>query len=321
MVTTPSVLSVPEQAAYGFECSACGKCCNSPPLVTIPELFKHQHRFFGNLALRTVYTPPSQTAWPALDTRPDPNAPTEALIQRMLYPVAGSIRLYAALQGQAFGFPSQPRCSELLADGKCAIHGQGKPTVCSIVPLDALEPDHRQSDVLASRLDEAVFLGAECISREPPSSPRAVARGAHLVNEPLRLALSHHRRALELEKHYWGNRVFAFLGSGPNAIDWHALPPGSWMEVAITPVLATVAELSPNCRLRTIEYAHSQILLGEKLAHAAEARRSVVDFTALQRLRGYVQALSQLKRVMLSRKPPFNGDVALSLEAERWLGA
>jgi hypothetical protein len=244
----------------------------------------------------------------------------DPLAERILHPIAGSRDLYAGLSGQAFGFPSQGQCSALLADGRCGVHEQNKPAVCSVVPLDALEPDHLQAGVLASRLDEAAFIGAECVTREVPSSRRVVVHGEHLLNEPLLVALERHRRALKLEKHYWGNRVFAFLSSGANSISWLFLPPGNWLEVGLTPALAAVAELSPNCRLRTIEYVHSQLLLGEKLAHGAEARRSVVDHQATLRLRSYLQALAQLKRLMLGKQPPFHGDTAMSLEAERWLG-
>jgi hypothetical protein len=243
------------------------------------------------------------------------------LAERILHPIPGSRDLYAALAGRAFGFPSQPTCSSLLPDGRCGVHEVGKPGVCSVVPLDALEPDHAQSAVLASRLDEVAFNGAECITRELPTSRRVVAHGEHLVNEPLHAALERHRRALKLEKHYWGNRVFAFLSNGANAVPWLSLPPGNWLELGLTPVLAAVAELSPNCRLRTIEFIHSQVLLGEKLAHATEARRSLVDLPAVQRLRAYLQALAQLKRMMLGKPAPFNGGTAMSLEAERWLGA
>lgn len=321
MVTTMWTPPAAEKSAFGFECTACGKCCNSPPQLTIPELFKHQQRFFGSLALRTV-SRPQRIALSEMnsDVFDRATATQDALAERALHPLPGSRDLYAALTGQAFGIPSQPHCPALLPDGRCGVHEAGKPAVCGVVPLDALEPDHQQSNVLASRLDEVAFNGADCITREEPTSRRVIAHGEHLVNAPLQAALERHRRALELEKHYWGNRVFAFLSSGSNAVPWLSLPPGNWLELGLTPVLAAVAELSPNCRLRTIEYIHSQILLGEKLAHTSEARRSLVDLPAIQRLRAYLQALAQLKRMMLGKPAPFHGDTAMTLEAERWLG-
>lgn len=321
MVTTADwTMPRPEKSAFGFECTACGKCCNSPPQLTIPELFKHQQRFFGSLALRTVARPQTGSEHTSGGEMFGPGLALDLLAERILHPIPGSRNLYAALSGQAFGFPSQPHCSELLTDGRCGVHDSGKPAVCSVVPLDALEPDRLQSAVLASRLDEAAFNGAECITRELPTSRRVVAHGEHLVSEPLHAALERHRRALKLEKHYWGNRVFAFLSNGSNAVPWLSMPLGNWLELGMTPVLAAIAELSPNCRLRTIEYIHSQILLGERLAHTAETRRSLVDLPAVQRLRAYLQALAHLKRMMLGKPAPFNGDTAMSLEAERWLG-
>jgi hypothetical protein len=35
-------------------CSACGACCNSPPLLSLPELFHHQHVFLGVLGIRGI---------------------------------------------------------------------------------------------------------------------------------------------------------------------------------------------------------------------------------------------------------------------------
>ena len=41
----------------GFRCSACGRCCNSPPAMTLDELFHHERRFIGCLTVRIVERP------------------------------------------------------------------------------------------------------------------------------------------------------------------------------------------------------------------------------------------------------------------------
>jgi hypothetical protein len=47
-------MATPGTDAWSFRCSACGKCCNSPPEMSVPELFHHQHRFVGCLAVRRL---------------------------------------------------------------------------------------------------------------------------------------------------------------------------------------------------------------------------------------------------------------------------
>ncbi|WP_408249296.1 hypothetical protein [Paraburkholderia xenovorans] len=40
--------------AFSFACTACGKCCNSPPAMSLPELFRQRDRFIGCLAIGRV---------------------------------------------------------------------------------------------------------------------------------------------------------------------------------------------------------------------------------------------------------------------------
>src|ERR1700733_2296660 len=37
--------------AFSYACSACGKCCNSPPAMTLAELFRHRDLFIGCIAI------------------------------------------------------------------------------------------------------------------------------------------------------------------------------------------------------------------------------------------------------------------------------
>jgi hypothetical protein len=47
-------MAAPGTDTWSFHCSACGKCCNSPPPMSVPELFYHQRRFIGCLTVRRV---------------------------------------------------------------------------------------------------------------------------------------------------------------------------------------------------------------------------------------------------------------------------
>jgi hypothetical protein len=38
-------------SVIGFHCNACGKCCNTPPAMSVRELFLHRDRFIGTLAV------------------------------------------------------------------------------------------------------------------------------------------------------------------------------------------------------------------------------------------------------------------------------
>lgn len=109
----------------GFSCSACGRCCNSPPLLTLAELLRFEHVFVGALTLRR-------------------GAPL-------------------ALQGHEA--PSLQACPALQADGLCSLHAQGKPAMCASVPLDPRRPDGAQEIVLRRRLPGGPEdFGAQCLS-------------------------------------------------------------------------------------------------------------------------------------------------------------
>lgn len=302
-------LPVSDHSGFAFECTACGACCNSTPQLSLPELFRYQDRFFGCLALRATRIPDNGRGGAA---RP--------FAARFLHAVPSERGLCAAIAGQAFGFPSKNRCSALLADGKCGLHDAGKPLVCRVVPFDSLRPDRHQDDVLSERRVEAGFLGADCITRAPATSPHAVTAGPRLLDASVARDLERHRDAMDQDKRHWGSRVFAFL-SGENGVPWHRLPDGDWVEIGLTPALAAVAELSPACRVRTLQYIDAQLVLGATLVRDAVARKSLLDLDATQRLRAYLQALAHLGAVMQHKQPQFLPDAAAASEAEAWLGA
>ncbi|HMJ15776.1 MAG TPA: hypothetical protein VK524_30375 [Polyangiaceae bacterium] len=124
---------------FSFHCSACGKCCNSPPQAALPELFQHQQRFIGCLTVRRM---------PAAQTRD-----TDALFRRVLHPVSSG-REWIQLATQAYD-DQRERCPALADDGRCALHHDRKPAVCAVVPLEAWLPDSAQAGILRTRRQQA----------------------------------------------------------------------------------------------------------------------------------------------------------------------
>jgi Fe-S-cluster containining protein len=139
---------------WSFRCTACGRCCNSGPELSVPELFRHQHRFIGRLAVRRVRR---------VGAGESAGGPSEVL-----------------LVTHAWHDERLARCPALAEDGRCALHAENKPLVCAVAPLDALEPDALQHRVLAQRAREAAYFGADCLAEGAPALAARDARGATL---------------------------------------------------------------------------------------------------------------------------------------------
>lgn len=119
----------------GFSCSACGRCCNSPPLLSLAELLRFEDVFVGSLTLSR-------------------GAPL-------------------ALQGHEA--PSLSACPALQSDGLCSLHAQGKPAMCAAVPLDPRRPDAEQPIVLRRRLPGGPEdFGAQCLAEGDALPPLLV---------------------------------------------------------------------------------------------------------------------------------------------------
>ena len=86
---------------FSFQCPACGMCCSSAPRLSLPELFRHQQRLLGQLAISRVVLPPGAN---------------ETLLH--LLPRRGE---FAALDARAFDDRSTERCPALDADGRCTV--------------------------------------------------------------------------------------------------------------------------------------------------------------------------------------------------------
>jgi len=260
--------------------------------MTLAELFRHRDRFIGCIAIgRVAHRRPGEK----LRIGPhetvlgdDDCAAFDALAETLLHHAGGTISITA----QGFDYPSLARCPALADDGRCALHLQGKPLTCEVVPLDPLVPDRLQHLVLAERAQSAVYLGSACIQEgERDDAALLVSRG-HLVDAQARDVLMRRRRALEQERFIWTQAVFealrADLFDSPAALA--RIPPGGFMTISLVPALLTVAEASARSRELCIDYIDSQIALIEHSIAQALARRRLDDRPVTQQLRGFATA-------------------------------
>jgi len=206
----------------------------------VPELFHHQHRFIGRLAIRRVRRLESS----------DPNAPLDVL-----------------LVTHAWHDERRARCPALADDGRCSLEADRKPLVCTLAPLDALVPDALQARVLAVRARDAAFFEADCLvtGERPGFAP--LVRRLRVVDLEAQRTLARRREALALEKRFWGTHVFRLLEPGlfSQPAELAKIPPDGFMSLSIAPVLMVVAEASTRCRARCVEYLDAQLALARKL--------------------------------------------------------
>jgi hypothetical protein len=266
---------------WSLRCTACGRCCNSGPELSVPELFRHQQRFIGRLAVRRV-------------RRVESGAAARAAFDVLL--------VTHAWHDERLG-----RCPALADDGRCTLHAENKPLVCALAPLDALVPDAFQHRVLAQRAREAAYFGADCIVAGAPALAAHAARSGtsntttipavehepdgsiplvrrlHVVEPAARRSLAARREALVLEKRFWGAAVFGLLESelflNPAALA--KIPPDGFASLSIAPVIMVVAEASARCRARCIEYLDAQLVLATRLGLEDVLRTHAALRTAL----------------------------------------
>lgn len=313
---------------YLLACNACGRCCNSPPALSLRELFRHRHRFVGALTIRRVPTRRIGERWGAggrehgLDA--DDVAASDALADRLFHRVGGTHGEWVALTLQGYDYPSLGRCAALADDGRCSVHAN-KPSICSAVPLDPMLPDRLQSRVLAARRDDAAWLGANCIveagvaqSSIESSFPIPLVTAGQVAD---RAALDAHRDALVFERAVWRDAVFTSLTAGGQDVR-HALSrlaPGGYLTVSIVPVLLTVAAVSTHCRALCIDFIDAQRALIGANIDAALARRRADDRPATHELRGFAQALERARLALAAMPSPAAGAREDAPRIDAWL--
>jgi hypothetical protein len=301
---------------FTFSCTRCGACCNSAPQLSLPELFHHQHRFIGCLAIRRVPRLRPGAPWsaePALVADDADCEANEALAAELLLAVPGpSAGEFVLVAAQAFDDPSSNSCPALGADQRCSVQGDRKPKNCLAVPLEALLPDRMQAPVLAQRGREAVFLGASCIARGPRPGYLPLVSGGRVVGPDALAALAARRRELAEDRRFWGKAVFELLR--PELFDHPErvarLPTDGFFSLSLAPALAVIASASPLCRKRCVAYLNAQIeLTAEALGDGSKAspgakqeltallRASVALRTSLQKAHGVVTAVPEAAAV------------------------
>ncbi|WP_423369347.1 flagellin N-methylase [Burkholderia sp. LMG 32019] len=313
---------------YLLACNACGRCCNSPPTLSLRELFRHRHRFVGALTIRRVPKRRIGERWRAggrehgLDA--DDVAAADALAERLFHRPGGVGSEWIALTLQGYDYPSLGRCAALADDGRCSVHAD-KPSICGAVPLDPMLPDRLQSRVLAARRDDAAWLGANCIV-ETASTSSSVASSFPI---PLvtagqvadRSALDAYRDALVFERAVWRDAVFASLNGGGQDVR-HALSrlaPGGYLTVSIVPVLLAVASVSAQCRALCLDFIDAQRALIDANIEAALARRHAGDRPATRELRGFGEALERARHALAAMPAPAAGMREDAPRIDAWL--
>jgi len=245
---------------WSHRCTACGKCCNSAPRMTLPELFHHQHRFIGALAI-------------------------------------GRTRGGVSLATQAIDYPSIARCPALADDGLCAIHADRKPIACAVVPFDAQLPDDAQHTVLAARATHDNYIGADCIRPARDGDAHLAADEHGVVDVQVKTALAAHRQALADDRRWWGDSVQrGFLHDAPDSLS--QLPADGVLTLPLAPALLKIASASTACRDRCLAYLDAQqALIGNSIVRAL-ARRQPVDRAFTQHLRGFAGTTAKLQQVL-----------------------
>ncbi len=283
--------------------------------MSLPELFRHRDRFIGCLAIGRVPRKREGErlragAREALLDAGDAAA-FDALAQTLLHGADSTFSIVA----HGYDYPSLARCPALEADGRCAIHLQGKPVTCEVVPLDPLVPDRLQHIVLAGRKESAGYLGADCIHEgEFDGAAPMVAQG-RVVDASAHDALTRRRVALEAEREIWGRAVFAALRrdlfESPAALA--RIPSGGFLTISLVPALLAVAGASMRCRDLCVDYIDSQIALIERCIEGALLRRRLEDRPVTQELRSFAQAYRQARATLAQPLP------ASRVQDEAWV--
>ena len=271
---------------YGFRCSGCGKCCNSPPAMTLDELFHHERRFIGCLTLRQAPEPLRAGARiDGVEVSAATAGEARALHDALGFPHGGRRWRVAA---RAYDYPSLGRCPALRDDGLCAIHDDRKPGQCDVVPLEPELPDGLQRIVLHRRASEAAYFGAACIEAEAAPAD-ALVDGERVVHPAYHEALARQRRRLVDEVEDWGHRLAAQLVPSLDATRRGRSLAAGHLTLSMLPVLGLLASRSAGQSRRCADYARAQIELIEASIHAALRRGDRADRPVTQELRRFAQ--------------------------------
>jgi Fe-S-cluster containining protein len=305
-----------------FHCTACGKCCNSAPLASLPELFHHENLFVGGLAIRRVKRLRGgdrlSLAAGSVDVSAEDAEQGRDLADMALF--NGPDPYDFSIMAQAVDYESLGRCPALGEDQRCLIHDNRKPAVCSMVPFEALYPDGLQGWVLLNRTMEE-----NCIVSGQRDGYPVVVSGRRVASEDYRHAIARRRQDLQCEKQRWGDAVFSLLRqdlfSNPAAAA--RIPGAGLLSLSIAPVLLVLAGLSEPCRDRCLRYIDSQTTLIDHKVKQAISRKSALDKPMTRQFRSfkeaYLKVRPELQAVRRFQPSHFAGEERLA-EWERDLG-
>ncbi|MGD0962022.1 MAG: hypothetical protein ABSB19_19610, partial [Methylomonas sp.] len=265
-----------------FKCTVCGKCCNSAPLMSLPELFHHEKLFVGSLSLRRIRRHKIGETLIAQSSRhivSDADAQLLAdIAEAQLFnngAVKNKLDYDFAVMTQAMDYESLNKCPALGEDYHCLIQEDRKPAVCSMVPFDSLYPDSLQNIVLLSRDFKEI-----CIVNGFQDDYPIVVRDRQVVNPHYLQALKQRRDDLRMEKQYWGEAVFAMLRKEGfcNPGEAAKIPMDNGLiSLSIIPALMVIAQVSKKCNARCLQYVDSQIELIDGKISQAISRKSTLD--------------------------------------------
>lgn len=305
---------------WSLACNACGKCCNSPPALSLREWFVQRSVFIGSLAIERVARRRAGERLVAggvervLDAQDidDQDALNDALFHRSGTREAGWISV--TLQG--YDYPSAARCPALAQDGLCTLHEAGKPARCAAVPLDPLVPDRWQAIALGARREGVRALGVDCIRNSLEPGAIRLFDGARVIDTP---ALEQDRAALVFDRKLWRDAVAAALAAAPGSLA--ALKPGARLTIPPVPALLSVARVSPACHAACIDVIGRQRALIDSTISAALARRRADERAVTQELRGFALAHARaFEELSRNPAPVTPADAPFAHEVESWLG-
>lgn len=271
--------------------------------MTIPELFHHEERFVGCLAIRRVprFRPQQALACGEHAHRlsaEDADA-ADALADRLLFTPGARF----AIGTQAIDYASLGGCPARLDDGRCGIHDDHKPATCGTVPLDPLLPDRLQHVVLMNRRLATGYGGADCIAAGQRDGHAVLVDGGEIVDAGYRADMAQQRDALAAERAAWGEGVFALLKRDlfDDEAQSRRIPSNGHLSLSLVPVLMVLAGRSDDGRDRCMRYLRRQVaLIDAKIAQALQRKREE-DKPMTRELRGFRLAYQRFEEAQARR--------------------
>jgi hypothetical protein len=273
--------------------------------MAVRELFLHRERFIGTLAVGQVRRLPAGSHIAEGEGKrllDEEDANELSVLQDAIFhqSTAGRRSGYViSLVTQAFEYPSLGRCPALADDGNCLVHGQDKPLMCRVVPLDPYLPDRLQDSVLLNRRTAAAYMGASCIKQGAGLPYRPLVQHRRVMEPAFNQDLGRRRAELEQEKQRWGRAVAGMLENELNqGYPSQRLGDDTYLVLPLAPVLAVLAAEGDTMREQCIEYIDAQLALIGEAVGSALARKRPEDRAGTAQLRSFTQAYTRQRTLL-----------------------